>query len=427
MEPVKYADRWESRSGFFRLTWVSISGIALSIFAVSLLLLIVHVREPERSAAVDLVRKTAPHRAFVTPLPSLIPVPPYLAGISSGPWRRYLRPSHFNRSQTEIGSDCSLCGTRYRNFSANSSSRDLVLTMATTGAANSGTFVRTLRSTGCKATIVVFIDSKFRWSLTEEQESLFQACRVDFVKLGQLLIPFDESMFIGRHYLFYDFLKEFRSFFDRVIIVDMTDTIFQMDPFTTDFGYYTMGVTSEIVSLNQDPTRNSKWIKVADPEYALNASFYDRLPALNAGFVFGSMEGFLIYYNVFLKQDFASKWDHRTFDQGYLNYLYYKGHFEKAGLHLRVTYPGDYLVSVRGGRFDRGLTSEGLFRMEGEAKAPAVIHQYNKICPVMIRLKRICKALPFDRAPFPVMTDVSQDCEPKDEIAVGLDNNNETG
>jgi hypothetical protein len=215
---------------------------------------------------------------------------------------------------------------------------------------------------------------------------------------------------MSRHFLFYDFLVEYRTEFDRILIVDVTDTIFQQDPFTTDFGYYTVGITSEVTTLNADPLNNTKWIQLADPDYKKDPTFYESRVVLNSGLVFGSMEGILIYYSILFRQPFYQRFRPATVDQGYVNFMFYRKVFESGGLNLQVTYPGDYLVSARGVKFENRTNAKGLFQVAGQSGIPGAIHQYNRICPLMIQMEEFCPALAWDTRPYAKVKDVSQPC-----------------
>jgi hypothetical protein len=231
------------------------------------------------------------------------------------------------------------------------------------------------------------------------------------LNIGGLNPGYDkDQLFQIRHVIFYDFLKRFRKQFQRVLIVDLADTFVQIDPFTTDFGYHTMSVTSELYTLNDDPNNNTRWIRIADPDYHSQKSFYDDRVALNAGMMFGSMDGFLTFYNIFLAMPVYREFQPKTLDQGYLNYLYYRGVFQAAGLNLSVTHPGDYLISVRGGQFHPQPNSDGLYVMRGTQVIPGVIHQYNRICPLLRGLHWTCARVWYDKTPFPALKDTSQDC-----------------
>jgi hypothetical protein len=142
-------------------------------------------------------------------------------------------------------------------------------------------------------------------------------------------------------------------------------------------------------------------VRHVDPEFS--DSFYGDRVILNSGLTFGSTPAFLFLYSVLLPLG-------KAVDQGELNYAHHRGLFLRAGLNLTVTHPGDYLLSVRGGQFLVEPDSDGLFRLKGTDVAPAAIHQYDRICPVVRGLKRSCARMWFDAAPFPESTAFSQDC-----------------
>ena len=349
-------------------------------------------------------------KAFSEPLQNPGPAPPYVGEATTIDWKTVV-PNEFLTWTLSNNKGCPLCGPMHHSPSSNSSSRDLIITVMINMTTNAATFVRTLRSTGCKATVVVFVDQLFMNSLNSRQIKMFAACGVNFINIGQFNQPYKDKVYEARHLLVYDFLLKYRSDFDRVIFIDMADSFFQMDPFTTDFGYYTMGVTSELVTLNNDPTNNTQWIQIADPHYFEDEHFYDDRVAVNAGFVFGSMDGFLKYYSVFFSLlCFKRKFAPETIDQGYVNMLYHKGYFQRAGLDLMVTHPGDWLVSVRGAAFNYRPNRDGLFVMQGTNVAPAAIHQYSRICPVLKGLKSQCSRLWYDKHAFPQLKAVTQEC-----------------
>jgi hypothetical protein len=282
-----------------------------------------------------------------------------------------------------------------------------VMTGSTT---NILTFVRTLRSTGCSAAIVIFCDKQFMKVLNRRQEATLTKCGVNFINIGKLYSPYAQYLFETRHLLYYDFLKTYRSSFDRILILDIADTFFQIDPFTTDFGYRTMAVTSELVTLNDDEENNTQWIRIADPDYKSHKAFYNDRVALNAGFLYGSMEGWMHFYNTFLKLPMFEKFEIPTIDQGFMNYLYHRGHYANAGLNLTISHPGDYLLSVRGGEFDPKPNGNGLWKMKGTTVIPGAIHQYNRICPLMKGVHKSCPRKWFDKTAFAPIKDVSQKC-----------------
>jgi hypothetical protein len=169
-----------------------------------------------------------------------------------------------------------------------------------------------------------------------------------------------------------------------------------------------MATTSELHTLNDDPGRNTEWIRAADPGF--DRAFYDDRVVLNSGLMFGSIQGFMLFYSVLLKLPAFANFRIETKDQGYVNYAYHRSLFADAWLNLTVTHPGDYLLSVRGGQFYAAPDSNGLFRMKGAAVPPAAIHQYNRICPLVRGIRRSCARMWFDKFPFAEEEELSQEC-----------------
>jgi hypothetical protein len=347
--------------------------------------------------------------AFKYAVDSAAPVPAYARAAAARDWRDSL-PLSFPQWSFDENALCPLCGPPFPNVIGNSAPRDLVLGLMTGITTNAITFVRTLRSVKCLASVVLFVDDQFLSTLGPKGVELMSGCGVTLLNLGKLLPPYADHVFEIRHVFYYDFLVRFRDAFDRVIVVDVADTVFQMDPFTVIFTGKIMAATSEFVTLNADETNNTAWIRIADPEYAKDASFYDDRVALNAGFLYGSMEGFMHFYEVFITIPAFDNFTFQTIDQGYLNFLYYRGHFQRAGLDLKVSHPGDQLLSVRGISFLPDQDKLGKYRVKGFWMVPAAIHQYNRICPILKKISTLCPRLDFDTGGFPVLKQVTQPC-----------------
>jgi hypothetical protein len=167
------------------------------------------------------------------------------------------------------------------------------------------------------------------------------------------------------------------------------------------------------VTLDKDEDNNTKWIRIADPDYSQHTDFYENRMAVNAGLLYGSMEGWMHFFNIFLKLPMFQDFKIPTIDQGFLNYMYHRKKFEEAGLNLTVSKPGDYLLSVRGGAFEVRPNENGLFLLRGTKRIPAAIHQYNRICPLFRELQLSCPRMWFDTKPFAGIKDVSQKCSNK--------------
>jgi hypothetical protein len=127
-----------------------------------------------------------------------------------------------------------------------------------------------------------------------------------------------------------------------------------------------MSVTSELYTLNNYPNNNTRWMRISDPNYHSQKLFDNNRVTLNTEMTFSSMNRFLTFYNIFIIIPIYREFEPKTLDQGYLNYLYYRGVFQAAGLNLSVTHPGEYLISVHGGQFHPQPNSDSL-RHAGDA------------------------------------------------------------
>lgn len=333
----------------------------------------------------------------------LFPIPVYFPKMTSRKWldenQKFNGLSYtFKRSKK-----CPTCqyGTSV-NPHSDSTPTDLILTVLVGYSTNAMTFVRTLRSTQCKASIVFLAEDKILQNFTSLEKSVFEKCSVTLINIGRLYSPYKDHIYEARHVLLYAFIKTFRKQFNRIYVADVFDIIFQSDPFVPEFNQYTMGFTTEGYYNNNDPTNNTKWIKVADPDYYSNPHFYDDKIVVNGGFYFGSTNGLLLFYKVFLSLPIFKEFSIETIDQGYMNYLFHKGIFASNGLRPILSYPGDYIVSARGRKFDPEPHQDGLYVPLGETDPPATIHQYNRLPFLIDAVKKSCPSLgPDDQHPFP--------------------------
>lgn len=244
-----------------------------------------------------------------------------------------------------LNNKCQKCGTEFQNPSSNSSKRDLVLSYFSGVSAFKMRFVSSLRAAGCQATIVIFLTDKAQQAISSIN-SIIENCGVITIQIGDFLDPYSRNKEISYHILFNEFLKEYRSNFDRVIIFESAAPLAQSDPFTTYFTYSTVGVTT----LDYDQKlsyEESGAISSVDSNYS--SEFYtSHSPFLSSSVLYGSVDGILMLYGIMFKhKNFVNKFfDSETPLSSYLNYYYHRGIFEKEGLNIFVAIPGNFICSV---------------------------------------------------------------------------------
>ena len=264
-----------------------------------------------------------------------------------------------------------------------SSDKDLVITFAIKNIDNLFTFVSTLRSTGCKANVIVFHDDL---ALKQSQETLNEVrkCGVYFINLGLINNQYLGHIFEIRHPIIHRLLEMIKDDYNRVLIVDSSDTFFQYDPFTINFSQESLVFTTENSTFGNDEN-NDKWIKGVNTNNF--GTFIGKIP-LCFGLYYGGIKQIINFYDLFLQiEDFRS-FSVRTIDQGYLNYYYYTGYFRDNNISIDLSPPGSHISTNRRCHYD---TKDNFpYKLLGSDKPFGVCHNYNRMCPLLEDLKVRC-------------------------------------
>lgn len=212
------------------------------------------------------------------------------------PWfiEGYNDISEFNQV---ISPACTLCKFSVRNKKSNSTPRDAVLLGTFNLIYNVIPIARTLRTTGCKASLVYFVEvvSAYKLKTTKVGEFL-KSCGATFINLGLIDIS-REALLPLRNCVLYDFLKTRKNVFHRVLIVDLFDTIFQGDPFHSDLNESEIGVCAESLTCGG----SQQW--GAELVFGHHAKKLIRQGCVNAGTIIGTASlvcDFLGYYVAYL-------------------------------------------------------------------------------------------------------------------------------
>jgi hypothetical protein len=141
----------------------------------------------------------------------------------------------------------------------NSSEKDVILTLAVGQLRNAHPFVRTLRTTGCVARCVLFVDSAVRDGYSAGFFETLESCGVQFVDLGP-----NPGVQVGRDFLrqlvYHRFVAVNRDYIDRVLVADLFDTVFQKDPFIDSFRRDRVYYSDEGRLIKYDGL-NRRWIR----------------------------------------------------------------------------------------------------------------------------------------------------------------------
>ena len=336
----------------------------------------------------------------------VLPDPDYLMEISTVNWMTEELTEKIRQKQNF--DSCKLCESEAINnrrnanfhisaeYNPNSSERDAILSVMLHYSFNLETFIRSLRTTGCKAKVIVFHDDQSLQTLTPYMLDLIKNCGIIMINIGTVTEKFVRHTYELRHTWYFAFMKKYRNDFDRIIVSDISDVFFQADPFTTEFTNNTFQATTELIGLDKED-QNRDWIKSIQPNFD-DMFWYGRIP-LCFGLLYGSMETWITFYNILYEQDDWKHFEVKTIDQGYLNVYFYHNLFADNGLHITATMPDDLIVSARGTTGILGNDIETKYvLLKDSTKIPAMIHHYNRVCLFIDNIQEVCPSLNIDNS-----------------------------
>ena len=295
--------------------------------------------------------------------------------------------------------NCELCQitTLVRKTYGNSTPRDVIITTAYGRLINVFPFARSLRTVGCKARIVAFVDE----DALSRYDSVFydkmKDCGVEFVKIhrnGELGNLKDATAFRYSAYLKY--LKANRNKIDRVITVDLFDTCVQYDPFTNEFKKENIYFQTE-GELIKDDGYNLNWAHCSYTSYeemigsiagkqvflkdVINISKINFTEVVDNYIINGGEQAAGVDIMIKFLELIRSSCTYCQ-DQGFINYYFYTGILEKVIDAKAIALPyGDELFTAIGIKaflklFKYSNGALGTVRINGSL--PAMIHQFDR-------------------------------------------------
>ena len=233
---------------------------------------------------------------------------------------------HKNRTNLK---GCMPCNFKVRNDKPNSTPRDVVIGCGISRAMNMIVFLKTLRTTGCKADCVFLLDSVAYRSVKRETMKIIHNCGGIIINCGD--VPYT-NRFDGHNYC-YVFALEFitinRASYDRIIICDLFDTAFQGDPFNEKFSRNKLNIVNEGATFDKRTgEKNRQWLEAFN--YYLPSS-QENIKYLCSGFIGASTNVMIKSLLLYLMQH---KFGLGRHDQAAFNYLYLSGEFHRNGIEV---------------------------------------------------------------------------------------------
>lgn len=294
-----------------------------------------------------------------------------LSGMAHTEYSLYLRQMHWHANR--------FCNLTVSNISlkGNSTSRDVVIACGFNTLAGSLPFIISLRSTGSKASCVIFTNKKAR---------NFPVYLELFEKYGVQLIYVDlhglpkKDIYYVRHIIYYHFYRKNRDKIDSVVETDLFDTVFQADPFHHSGNPIIFSAESQIIQ--RSPFTNNllqkciKHVEKIVPWFkGTKEELYNRIKVntvINGGTVYGSIENMIEYKKGMIRT--GENHTAYTIDQGCANMLIYMGFF-----NFSYKLDGGNLGTLSSiAILPRNETYGVLGSIYVNHNVPAIIHQYDR-------------------------------------------------
>jgi hypothetical protein len=293
------------------------------------------------------------------------------------PFRRPSDPS------TSPFPDCEPCANLEPSH-GDSSPKDLVIAAVFGGEERVSRFIRTLRSSGCQASVVFITNRSVQPSIASD----YRKCGAEFF-LMNTSVATDHFYPHSLRYIGYrQYLSATDRVFDRIFHTDSFDVFFQSDPFTHSIRREKLYFVLERPTI-RDSEWNTGWLIRAYNESISKA--LANFTVSCSGTVLGGADQFRIYLDTLLGHEPFWQNGRHSLDQAYHNFLLHTGEFERAGIRPEFLGCDSQILTMH--YCSRGMkdTKDGKVISPNGSIMPAVVHQYNlfkgasrvlgKICP----------------------------------------------
>jgi hypothetical protein len=287
---------------------------------------------------------------------------------------------------------CTLCNFTVRNFRPDSSPRDVIVTSMFDQVVNVVPFIRSLRTTGSRATVILFYDASAKRKIDSNLSSFFNSCAITLLEID-LTHRSPRHSFILRHLLFAEFFRTRYHLFDRILSVDLFDTVFQGDPFFEGFDRDSISLNSHFEPATGTHLYGILGLIGSSDE---NVAYYvAHTPNMNAGLSTGGIELHLRFWECF-RQMLMSGNDTVLeslvyADQDIINSIVNSNLTRRAGVPIRLYGSEDYFhLAVKLWAREGVINELGEYKMPGVELYPLVIHQADRSAPLTSSILRAC-------------------------------------
>lgn len=286
-----------------------------------------------------------------------------------------------------------------RKSISNSSKKDAVISFGSNKLYNLFPLIRSLRTTGSRCRFILLTTSQ---SLTIYPSTYYKSanlCGVEFINISSISYS-KKATCVLRYLHLKDFLIKNNLEIERVIFIDLYDTIFQNDPFTTDFGD-SIYFCDEGVIIKENGY-NKGWVNEVLKKwknYGINITINDDLKneilsknILNSGIIAGKTKYIIEFADAISMAIRVKTFRFKIIDQGFMNVLVYSGYFN-GRLNYTILPLNNSLfdsIALIGQKIDEDTEKLVFGNISINGAFPAIIHQHDRSKKIISLVESVC-------------------------------------
>ena len=284
---------------------------------------------------------------------------------------------------------CMMCNFTPQNYKPTSTFKDLLITTMFKTPTNIFPAIRSLRTTQSQASVVIITDNETLRTIPLLAMKDLMHCSLQF----EVVEKREMSMlhfFTWRQQQYLNYLSENKDKYNRVIIFDLFDTVFQGDPFTKDLHNNKIYFSVENQTYDRSPYNQQLIKPLVEKGILNNITFLLDKPVINGGLMGGGINEVIAFLQLYMsnfKNDFSNVY---VDDQPFINYIVHSKMLENMQIPYEFDSRREMLVSVSASLKKLGSFVMGNVTHPDARRPMLVIHQFKQKKEFNIEVYRAC-------------------------------------
>ena len=282
--------------------------------------------------------------------------------------------------------DCNPCSFKPFNKNSSSTPHDLILTVGINSLDGGTPFIKSLRATNTNATIVILVDTKTLETVDPRMIRIFEKCGAVIIDAGFYSFPSEDKVKDMRFGILNKFLRACGSFFNRVVVVDLVDTVFQGDPFTAEYNWSKLNIGHENIQIRKENITKNLIKEIPN----INHTYFMKKQVLNSGVIWGNPESIIEIFEHLLQYMNTNQNNETTSDQGFFNVVVHSGDLKKDGIEYSLHGPNTAFSTIALNLNNFSNADLGKIKHYKRKNPTLLIHQYDRSLQIIETIIRHC-------------------------------------